>query len=508
MSDAKSTAAITDPGGAAAASLDPDVPTRAHWWILVIIAGAQLMVVLDTTIMIIALPSAQQSLGFSNADRQWVVTAYTLGFGGLLLLGGRISDMIGPKRTLLIGVIGFAVASAIGGASQTTGMLIGARGLQGAFGALLAPSVLSLLATTFVNPRERGRAFGVYASIAIGGAAFGLILGGLLTEYLDWRWCLYVNLPIAVAVAIGVVTMIPDRSGRSDVKLDIPGAVLGCSGLVALVFGLGEAGTVGWHSPRVVGPLILAVVLLGAFVWVQTRVASPLLPMRILANRNRAGSFLAIIFAVLGMYGTFLSLTYLLQTVDGFSPLKTGVAFLPLMVVNGLAATQLASRLMPHMRTRLLVVPGLLIAAVGVALLSGLTTHSSYVANILPTELLLGLGLGLALVPCVSTATNKAEPRDVGITSATTNTSQQIGASVGTALLNTVAATASAAYLTSHAHTSNVVAQATVHGFAVASVWAAGSLTLGAIVGGIFIDAHPGRDARGAAAERAAEPAH
>jgi EmrB/QacA subfamily drug resistance transporter len=318
--------------------------------------------------MIIALPSAQLSLGFSNADRQWVVTAYTLGFGGLLLLGGRISDMIGPKRTLMIGVVGFAAASALGGASQTTGMLIGARALQGMFGALLAPSVLSLLATTFTDPRERGRAFGIYASIAIGGAAFGLILGGFLTQYLDWRWCLYVNLPIAALVAFGAFTMIPARSGRSDVRLDIPGAILGCGGLVALVFGLGEAATKGWSSPLVVGPLVVAVVLLSLFVLVQTRVASPLLPMRILANRNRAGSFLTIILAVLGMYGTFLFLTYLLQTVDGYSPLKTGIAFLPLMAVNGLAATQLASRLMPRMRTRWLVVPGLLIAAVGGAL--------------------------------------------------------------------------------------------------------------------------------------------
>jgi EmrB/QacA subfamily drug resistance transporter len=468
-------------------------PTRAHWWILVVIAGAQLMVVLDSTIMIIALPSAQLSLGFSNADRQWVVTAYTLGFGGLLLLGGRISDMIGPKRTLMIGVVGFAVASALGGASQTTGMLIGARALQGMFGALLAPSVLSLLATTFTDPRERGRAFGIYASIAIGGAAFGLILGGFLTQYLDWRWCLYVNLPIAGLVAAGAFTMIPTRSGRSDVRLDIPGAILGCGGLVALVFGLGEAATKGWSSPLVVGPLVVAVVLLSLFVLVQTRVASPLLPMRILANRNRAGSFLTIILAVLGMYGTFLFLTYLLQTVDGYSPLKTGVAFLPLMAVNGLAATQLASRLMPVMRTRWLVVPGLLIAAVGVALLTQLTPDASYVSHILPTELLLGLGLGIALVPCISTATNNAEPRDVGITSATTNTSQQVGASVGTALLNTVAATATAAYLMSHAHTSRAVADATVHGFAVASGWAVGSFTLGAIVGGILINAHPGR---------------
>ena len=474
--------------------LESGGPTRAHWWILVVIAGAQLMVVLDTTIMIIALPSAQLSLGFSNADRQWVVTAYTLGFGGLLLLGGRISDMIGPKRTLMIGVVGFAAASALGGASQTTGMLIGARALQGMFGALLAPSVLSLLATTFTDPRERGRAFGIYASIAIGGAAFGLILGGFLTQYLDWRWCLYVNLPIAALVAFGAFTMIPARSGGSDVRLDIPGAILGCGGLVALVFGLGEAATKGWSSPLVVGPLVVAVVLLSLFVLVQTRVASPLLPMRILANRNRAGSFLTIILAVLGMYGTFLFLTYLLQTVDGYSPLKTGIAFLPLMAVNGLAATQLASRLMPRMRTRWLVVPGLLIAAVGVALLTQLTPDASYAAHILPTELLLGLGLGIALVPCISTATNNAEPRDVGITSATTNTSQQVGASVGTALLNTVAATATAAYLTTHAHTSRSVADATVHGFAVASGWAAASFILGAIVGGILINAHPGRD--------------
>jgi EmrB/QacA subfamily drug resistance transporter len=469
-------------------------PTSAHWWILIVIACAQLMVVLDTTIMIIALPSAQRSLGFSNVDRQWVVTAYTLGFGGLLLLGGRISDMVGPKRTLIVGVVGFAAASAVGGASQSTGMLIGARALQGMFGALLAPSVLSILATTFTAARERGRAFGIYASIAIGGAAFGLILGGLLTQYLSWRWCLYVNLPIAGVVAVGAFTLIPTRSGRTGVTLDIPGAVLGSAGLVALVYGLGEAGTVGWSSPRVVGPLVAAVGLLAAFVVVQTKVVNPLLPLRILADRNRAGSFLTIMLAVLGMYGTFLFLTYLLQTVDGYSPFKTGVAFLPLMAVNGVAATQLASRLMPRLPTRALVVPGLIIAALGVALLTQLTPDASYVSHILPAEILLGLGLGLAMVPCISTATNKAEPRDVGITSATTNTSQQIGASIGTALLNTIAATATAAYLATHVRTPGIVPQATVHGFSVASGWAAGSLALGAVVGGLLINANPRRD--------------
>jgi EmrB/QacA subfamily drug resistance transporter len=482
------------------ASAGSGPPTRAHMWILVVIACAQLMVVLDSTIMIIALPSAQRSLGFSNADRQWVVTAYTLGFGGLLLLGGRIGDLIGPKRTLIIGVIGFAVASAVGGASQTTGMLIGARALQGAFGALLAPSVLSLLSTTFTDPHERGRAFGIYVSIAVGGAAFGLILGGFLTQYVDWRWCLYVNLPIAVAVTIGAFTMIPTRSGQSGPRLDIPGAILGCGGLVALVYGLGEAATVGWSSPRVIGPFIAAAVLLSIFVLVQTRVSNPLLPMRILANRNRAGSFLTIILAVLAMFGTFLFLTYLLQNVDGYSPLKTGVAFLPLMAVNGLTSTQLSSRLMARLPTRVLVIPGLLIAALGVALLTQLTPGAYYASHVLPTELLLGLGLGLALVPCISTATNKAEPRDVGITSATTNTSQQIGASIGTALLNTIATAATASYLATHAPTPTAVADATVHGFAVASGWAAGSMVLAAVVAAALIDANPARDSRRATA--------
>jgi EmrB/QacA subfamily drug resistance transporter len=312
---------------------------RAHLWILFVIAGAQLMVVLDTTIMIIALPSAQHSLGFSNTDRQWVVTAYTLAFGGFLLLGGRISDMFGPKRTLMIGVTGFALASAVGGAAQTTLMLIGARGLQGLFGALLAPSVLSILTSTFSDQRERGRAFGIYATITIAGSAFGLILGGFLTQYVDWRWCLYVNLPIAGLVLFGASTLIPTRQGIPGIRLDVLGVVLGCGGLVALVYGLGEAGTSGWGATDVVGALIIAGVLLGAFIVWQSKGPNPLLPLRVLRNRDRAGSFIVILLAVTGMFGTFLFLTYLLQTIDHYSPLKTGVAFLPLMALNALAAT-------------------------------------------------------------------------------------------------------------------------------------------------------------------------
>jgi EmrB/QacA subfamily drug resistance transporter len=479
----------------------PTEPTRAHWWILVVIAGAQLMVVLDSTIMIIALPSAQHALGFSNTDRQWVVTAYTLAFGGFLLLGGRISDMFGPKRTLMTGVLGFALASAIGGAAQTTLMLIGARGLQGLFGALLAPSVLSLLTSTFTDPRERGRAFGIYATIAIAGSAFGLILGGFLTEYVDWRWCLYVNLPIAVLVLFGAARLLPTRSGTPGVRLDVLGVVLGCGGLVSLVYGLGEAGTSGWGATDVEVALVLAVVLLGCFILWQSKGPNPLLPLRVLRNRNRAGSFLTIMLAVTGMFGTFLFLTYLLQTIDHYSPLKTGVAFLPLLVLNGLAATQIASRLMPYVPTRLLVIPGLLLSAAGAALFTTLTPDASYVTHVLPSELLLGLGLGLAIVPCISTATQNADPKDVGVTSAMTNTSQQIGASIGTALLNTIAAAATTAYLASHARGGGVVAKATVHGYATASFWVAGIFVLAAVVGGVLINVHPGQPAPAAAAQ-------
>jgi EmrB/QacA subfamily drug resistance transporter len=474
--------------------------TRAHWWILVVIAGAQLMVVLDSTIMIIALPSAQHSLGFSNTDRQWVVTAYTLAFGGFLLLGGRISDMFGPKRTLMTGVLGFALASAIGGAAQTTLMLIGARGLQGLFGALLAPSVLSLLTSTFTDPKERGRAFGIYATIAIAGSAFGLILGGFLTEYVDWRWCLYVNLPIAALVLFGAFRLLPNGRGTHGVRLDVLGVVLGCGGLVSLVYALGEAGTSGWGATHVKVALIVAAVLLGCFVLWQSKGPNPLLPLRVLRNRNRAGSFLTIMLAVTGMFGTFLFLTYLLQTIDRYSPLMTGVAFLPLLALNGIAATQLASRLMPHVRTRLLVVPGLLLSAVGAALFTTLTPDASYVTHVLPSELLLGIGLGLAVVPCISTATQNAEPKDVGVTSAMTNTSQQIGASIGTALLNTIAAAATTAYLAAHVHSarsSDLVAKATVHGYATASAWVAGIFVLAAIVAGVLINVHPGQAVAG-----------
>jgi EmrB/QacA subfamily drug resistance transporter len=469
-------------------------PIQSRWWILIVVSSAQLMLVLDTTIMLIALPSAQRSLGFSTADRQWIITAYTLGFGGLLLLGGRISDMIGTKRTLQIGIVGFAVASALGGAARTTAILIAARGLQGAFGALVAPSTLSILSTTFTEVRERGKAFGVYAAMALSGGALGMILGGVLTQYLNWRWCLFVNLPISALVSIGVLVLVPRGSGHPEVKLDIPGTVLGCGGLIALVYGLGEASTLGWSSTAVVVSLVLSVLLLGSFILLQTNVANPLLPLRVLTERNRAGSFLILILDVGAVSATYLFISYLLQTVLHFSPMKTGLAFLPLLVVNALTATQVASRLLRRVPTRALIIPGLLITAMGMLILSQLSSSSDFLNTVLPAECCFGLGQGFVYLSAISTATNHAEPRDAGITSATANTAQQVGTSAGTALLNTVAVSAASAYLLSHPKSSGLVTDASLHGFATSSRVAVLIIVAAAVIGGLLIDAHPKQD--------------
>jgi EmrB/QacA subfamily drug resistance transporter len=466
----------------------------SRWWILVVVSCAQIMLVLDSTIMYVALPSAQRSLGFSIADRQWIITAYTIGFGGLLLLGGRISDTYGTRRTLQIGIVGFAIASALGGAAQTTATLIAARALQGAFGALLAPSVLSIITSTFSDVRERGKAFGIYAAIAIAGGAFGMVIGGMLTEYLSWRWCLFVNLPVAVIVSILVFVLVPRGSGRHDVKLDIPGAILGCGGLIALVYGLGEASTLGWNSRAVATSLLVSGLMLCSFLVLQAKVANPLLPLRVLTDRNRGGSFLVLVLATAAMSGTFLFLTYLLQTVDHFSPVKTGLAFLPLLAINALTATQVTSRLLRRLPTRALVIPGLFMAAMGAVIMTQLSPASDFLNAVLPAECLFGFGLGLTMLPALSTATNHAKSGDAGITAATSNTSSQVGASAGTALLNTIAVSAASAYMLSHSKSSGLVSDATLHGFGVASRWVVALLVGAAVVGGVLIDAHPGKD--------------
>jgi EmrB/QacA subfamily drug resistance transporter len=474
-------------------------PDPRRWWGLVIIALAQLMVVLDATIVNIALPSAQHDLGISDGDRQWVITAYTLAFGGLLLLGGRIADLVGRKRTFLIGLVGFAVASALGGAATGSGMLFGARALQGLFAAVLAPSALSLLTTTFTDPRERGKAFGIYGALAGSGAAIGFIVGGLLTEYLDWRWCLYVNVPIAVIAVLGGLALLHDRAGHSDVRLDVPGAVLGCGGLVAIVYGFSEAEPRGWTDPLVLGLFAGGIVLLTVFVWWQTKARVPLLPLHIIKDRNRAGCFLTMGLAIIGMFGLFLFMTYYLQVILGYSPVKTGLAFLPLTLAIIIGSTQISARLMNRVAPRMLMVPGMLLASGGMIILTRMTVHSSYASEILPALLLMGLGMGLTFMPVFATATAGVAPQDAGVTSATVNTSQQVGGSIGTALLNTIATTSSAAYLSAHlagpARRARIAAEATVHGYTVAIWWAAGIMLLAGLVAGLMVTTGPPRHA-------------
>jgi EmrB/QacA subfamily drug resistance transporter len=456
-----------------------------RWKALAFIALAQLMVVHDATIVNIALPSAQRDLGISTADRQWVITAYALAFGGLLLFGGRIADLWGRKRTFVTGLVGFAVASALGGAAANPAVLFGARALQGAFGALLAPAALSLLAVMFADGKERAKAFGIYGAIAGGGGALGLILGGLLTEYLDWRWTFYVNIPFAVIAVLGALAVIHEPArARNRSALDIPGVLLATLGLVSLVYGFTHAETDGWTDAVTVGLFVASAVLLAAFVAVESRVRSPLLPLRVVLDRNRGGVYLSLGLAVIAMFGLFLFLTYYLQIIKGYSPVRTGVAFLPMIAGMITGSTQIGARLMTRIPPRLLLGPGFLLAAVGMLLLSRLQVDSSYASLILPAEIMLGLGLGTAFMPAMSLATLGVKPQDAGVASAMVNTSQQVGGAIGTALLNTIAASATTAYLAEHAAQAQVSAKAgklvqyqgMVDGYTTAIGWAVGIL--------------------------------
>ncbi|MEU5685502.1 MFS transporter [Streptomyces venezuelae] len=475
-------------------ALRPDTgPDANRWKALVFIALAQLMVVLDATIVNIALPSAQQDLGISDGNRQWVITAYALAFGGLLLFGGRIADLWGRKRTFVTGLIGFAAASALGGAATGEAMMLGARALQGVFGALLAPAALSLLAVMFTDAKERAKAFGIYGAIAGGGGAVGLILGGFLTEYLNWRWTFFVNIPFAVIAALGAYFVIREPAGgRNRSPLDIPGVVLSTLGLVALVYGFTRAESAGWSDSVTITMFVASAVLLAAFVLTEGKVKSPLLPLRVLTERNRGGVYMSLGLAVIAMFGLFLFLTYYLQIVKGYSPVKTGFAFLPMIVGMITGSTQIGARLMTRVPPRLLMAPGFLLAAVGMLLLTQLEIGTSYAGLILPAQLMLGLGMGTAFMPAMSLATHGVEARDAGVASAMVNTSQQVGGAIGTALLNTIAASATTAYLTDHAalgatNPKLLQAQAMVEGYTSAIWWAVGILVVSALIAATLI---------------------
>jgi EmrB/QacA subfamily drug resistance transporter len=445
------------------AAVEPAV--HRPWLALAFICLAQLMIVLDVTIVNIAMPSAQRDLGISDADRQWIITAYTVAFGGLLLLGGRVADYVGRRRVFVVGLIGFAAASALGGAAPGFGVLLAARALQGAFGALLAPSALSLVTVTFSGPAERGKAFGLFGATVAGGGAIGLVLGGLLTEYLDWRWCLYVNVPIAVLAVCGWYFLPADRPFGGRVRFDIPGVILACAGLVAIVYGCSRAEAHGWSSATVVGLLAGGVALLLVFGVVESRVSGPLLPMRVVLSRTRGSAYIAVAATMIAMFGMLLLLTYYLQLVKGYSPVRTGVSFLPMTAALLFAAGGLSARLLPRVPPRVLVAPGLLVAASGLAWLTQLTTDSTYVLGVMPAQILAGLGVGMVMAPSMNYSTYGVDESDAGVASATANTSQQIGGSVGVALLNTIATSASADYLASHPRSPLVLKESLVHGF-------------------------------------------
>jgi EmrB/QacA subfamily drug resistance transporter len=444
----------------------PDPHHERRWLILAVIGIAQLLVVLDVTIVNIALPSAQQDLGFSDDDRQWVITAYALAFGSLLLLGGRIADLFGRKWVFIAGLLGFAAASALGGAAQSFGLLVGARALQGAFAAMLAPAALSLLATTFTDPAERAKAFGVYGAIAGAGGAFGLLLGGALTEALDWRWCLYVSIAFAVPAAIGGLRLLHHVPVPSRPHLDVPGTLTASAGLFALVFGLSRGESAGWGDPVTLAPLALSAVLLAAFVALQRRAAHPLLPLRVVADRDRGGSFLAIATAGAGIFGVFLFLTFYLQQTKGLSALETGLAFLPMNVAIIATATVVSTRVLARTGPRPLVPAGMALAALGMVLLTRIGVDTAYVTHVLPSLLLIGAGFGLIVAPSFATATLGVPRHDSGVASAMVNTSQQVGGAIGVALLSTVAATATTP----------------VDGYVTAFWWAAGLFAAGGVL--------------------------
>jgi EmrB/QacA subfamily drug resistance transporter len=471
-----------------------------------VILVAQLLIVLDVTVVTIALPTAQQALHISEANRQWALTAYTLAFGGLLLLGGRVADYTGRKRAFIIGLIGFATASALGGSSVSQGMFFGARALQGGFAAVMAPAALSLLTVAFTHPRERALAFGLFGAVSGGGSAVGLLIGGVLTEFVSWRWTLFISTPIAIAAALGAAAWVKESRTPRGTRYDVLGAITSTLGLIALVYGFTQAAPAGntgasrWGSPVPVTMFVAAALLLVSFVLIEMRSANPLLPMRVVRDRNRGGSFLVAGIIGVSLFGMFLLLSYYMQQTLHYSSLRTGVAFLPFtfgVIVGSIVSTQV----LPRFGARIPMTLGLTLAAAGTVLLTQLGPTSSYWIHILPAQVVTSLGLGLAFGPVTSTALVGVENRDAGVASGLVNAVQQVGGSLGTALLNTIAVSVFTAYVAAHAINPRTdpagLMVATVHGYTVAFWVSASLMAAAAIVSGVFIRVRPEQLATG-----------
>jgi len=432
-----------------------EVPDPRRFKALVVIAMAQFMIVVDASIVNLAIPRAQADLGITAANVQWIVTAYTLTFGGLLLLGGRLADYLGRKRILMAGLLGFALASLLGAIAPNAAALFGARALQGVFAAMMAPAALALISVTFHDPKERAKAFGVFGAIAGGGAAVGLLAGGLLTEYFSWRWTLAVNTPFAILAALLAVRYVRESRAEHRSSYDVAGGITVTLGLIALVYGFTQAAPDGitdsahWLEASTLVWFAAALALLVAFVIIELRVESPLLPMRVLLERNRGGAYLSSLFMAAGMFAMFLFLGLYMQTILGYSPIRAGLAFLPFSIGVVLGAG-LVSNLMPRVAPRFLMAPGLLAAATGMFWLAQLTPESNYVPSLIGPMLILSVGVAFIFVPAATVALHGAGSQDAGVASAMINTSQQVGGSLGTALMNTVAVTTTATFLSAH----------------------------------------------------------
>ncbi|GAB3607658.1 MFS transporter [Conyzicola nivalis] len=453
----------------------PSTSPNHRWWLLAVLALAQLMVILDGTIVNIALPDAQIDLEMSDGDRTWVVTIYALAFGSLLLLGGRIADYWGRKRSFMVGMIGFAIASAIGGLAVNTEMLLAARALQGAFAALLAPASLAILTITFPSGKERIKAFAVYGAIGGGGAAVGLLLGGVLTEFASWQWCLLVNVPIAALAIVGAVLFMKESRAHGNTRYDIPGTLLVVAGLAALVLGFSRAEE-GWGRVDTIGFLVAGVILLAVFVVVESRVSNPLLPLRVIVNKVRGGAFLVSTLTGAALLGGLLFLTFYFQIVLGYSPLQSGLASLPMTAVIMICAT-LLSQILPRVGVRLPMTVGPILAAAGLFYLSFITVEGDYVVQVLPGLILLGVGLASVFVPLQNVALAGVEEHDAGVASAAVSATQQIGGSIGTALFTALYTSAIATYLANNPPSPTAQLEAFVDGYSVAFI-CAGALML------------------------------
>ena len=462
-----------------------------RWWVLAVLGIAQLMIMLDATVVNIALPHAQQDLGFSDGSRQWVITGYALAFGSLLLLGGRLGDLVGRRTVFVIGLAGFGAASIVGGSAASFGVLVGARVAQGLFAAVLAPAALSLLSVTFTERSERAKAFGVFSALGGAGGAIGMLLGGMLTEWASWRWVMYINVAFAVPALIGALLLLAKPLVATKPKLDIPGILVVSVGLFAIVYGFAHVESTSWTDPVALGSMIVGTVLLVVFVWLETKVAHPLLPLRVVLHRTRGGSFAAVFVLGMGMFSIFLFLTYYMEASLGYSPIETGLAFLPMVAAVVASSTTSTLLVLPKLGPKVVVSAAFLVAAAGMAVLNRLELDSTYAAHILPGLILLGLGIGGVMGTAFQGATSGLHHEDSGVASALINTGQQIGGSISTALLTTVATSATTHYLTSHKASALTVAQAGVEGYTATLGWGAGFFVVGAVIAAFLIPSRP-----------------